>query len=144
MSQQAVLSQVDARGVATVTLNRPEVNNAYDETLIQGLHAAMDTLGGNAGLRVVVLRGEGRHFQAGADLKWITRVAAESAEENVRVSRATSLAVHRLNTLPVPTVALVQGGCFGGGTGIVAGRSEERRVGKECHVVCRSRWSPYH
>ena len=93
MSQQAVLSQIDARGVATVTLNRPEVNNAYDETLIQGLHAAMDTLGGNAGLRVVVLRGEGKHFQAGADLKWITRVAGQSAEENTRVSRATSLAV---------------------------------------------------
>ena len=120
MSQQAVLRSVDGRGVATVTLNRPEVNNAYDEALIQGLHDAMDELGAHPGLRVVVLRGAGRHFQAGADLKWITRVAAQSAVENERVSRATAMAVHRLNTLPVPTVALVQGGCFGGGTGIVA------------------------
>ena len=54
MNAQPVLSQVDARGVATVTLNRPEVNNAYDETLIQGLHDAMDALG--AGLRVLVRR----------------------------------------------------------------------------------------
>jgi methylglutaconyl-CoA hydratase len=118
MSQPAVLSSVDARGVATVTLNRPEVNNAYDETLIQGLHDAMDELGAKPELRVVVLRGAGKHFQAGADLKWIRRVASQDALENERVSRATAMAVHRLNTLPVPTVALVQGGCFGGGTGI--------------------------
>ena len=118
MANEPVLWNVDARGVATVTLNRPEVNNAYDGGLIQGLHDAMDALG--SGVRVVLLRGAGRHFQAGADLKWIRGVAAQSGEENERASRATALAVHRLNTLPVPTVALVQGGCFGGGTGIVA------------------------
>jgi methylglutaconyl-CoA hydratase len=118
MGNEPVLWNVDARGVATVTLNRPEVNNAYDAALIQGLHDAMDALG--AGLRVLVLRGAGRHFQAGADLKWIRGVASRSPEENERASRATALAVHRLNGLPVPTVALVQGGCFGGGTGIVA------------------------
>lgn len=120
MTNQSVLWNVDSRGVATVTLSRPEVNNAYDEALIQGLHDAMDALGAQAGVRAVVVRGAGRHFQAGADLKWIARVAAQSTDENERASRATALAVHRLNTLPVPTVALVQGGCFGGGTGIVA------------------------
>ena len=112
-----VLHEVDARGVATLTLNRPEVNNAYDGALIEALGAALDAL---AGVRAVVLRGAGKHFQAGADLGWILRVAAASAEENERVSRATATAVHRLNTAPVPTIALVQGACFGGGTGIVA------------------------
>ena len=120
MSNEPVLWQLDRRGVATVTLNRPEVNNAYDEALIQGLHDAMDALGRHAGLRVVLLRGAGRHFQAGADLKWITAVASQPAQANIEASRATALAVHRLNNLPVPTVALVQGACFGGGTGIVA------------------------
>ena len=120
MSDRCVLWDLDARGVATVTLNRPQVNNAYDEALIAGLLEAMDALGEAAGLRAVVLRGEGRHFQAGADLKWIRTVASQSPQENERASRATARAVHRLNTLPVPTVALVQGGCFGGGTGIVA------------------------
>lgn len=120
MSQPAVLGSVDARGVATVTLNRPDVNNAYDDALLAGLHEAMDALGARPGVRAVVLRGAGRHFQAGADLTWITRVATQSADENLRVSRTTARAVHRLNTLPVPTVALVQGGCFGGGTGIAA------------------------
>jgi len=120
MSNQPVLWTVDTRGVATVTLNRPEVNNAYDEALIRGLHEAMDALGGQKRVRAVVLRGAGRHFQAGADLKWIRSVAAQSAEANIEASRATAMAVHRLNRLPLPTVALVQGGCFGGGTGIVA------------------------
>ena len=118
MANGPVLWNVDARGVATVTLNRPQVNNAYDAALIQGLHDAMDALGSE--VRVLVLRGAGRHFQAGADLKWIRAVAAQSREENESASRATALAVHRLNMLAVPTVALVQGGCFGGGTGIVA------------------------
>ena len=120
MSQDVVLLNVDARGVATVTLNRPEVNNAYDAGLINGVLAAMDELGKQPNLRLVVLRGNGKHFQAGADLKWINGVRPESAEANEAVSRATFEAVQRLNTLPIPTVALVQGGCFGGGTGVIA------------------------
>ena len=115
-----VLWSVDARGVATVTLNRPEVNNAYNGELVEGVLAALDALSGEKRLRAVVLKGAGKHFQAGADLKWITAVRASAPEENRRVSRATADAVQRLNTAPVPTVALVQGGCFGGGTGIVA------------------------
>src|SRR6185437_13834250 len=115
-----VLWQFDARGVATVTLNRPEVNNAYDAGLINGVLAAMAELGQKPNLRVVVLRGNGKHFQAGADLKWINGVRPKSPEENEAVSRATFEAVQRLNTLPIPTVALVQGGCFGGGTGIIS------------------------
>ena len=120
MSGAPVLHSLDARGVATVTLNRPEVNNAYNDDVIQGLLSAMDALSAKPELHVVVLKGNGKHFQAGADLKWIDAVRTSSMEENVRVSRATAEAVQRLNLAPVPTIALVQGGCFGGGTGIVA------------------------
>ncbi|WGS20399.1 MULTISPECIES: enoyl-CoA hydratase-related protein [unclassified Bradyrhizobium] len=119
MSASPVLWSLDARGVATVTLNRPEVNNAYDGALIQGVLAAIDDLLTKS-VRVVVLKGNGKHFQAGADLKWINGVRPKSFEENEAASRATFEAVQRLNTLPVPTVALVQGGCFGGGTGVIA------------------------
>jgi methylglutaconyl-CoA hydratase len=119
MPANPVLWELDQRGVATVTLNRPEVNNAYDSGLINGVLAAMDELG-NKPVRVVVLKGNGKHFQAGADLKWINAVRPQSAAENEAVSRATFEAVQRLNLLPVPTVALVQGGCFGGGTGIIS------------------------
>lgn len=115
-----VLASLDSRGVASVTLNRPEVNNAYNGAMIEGLLEAMDELAGKPELRAVVLKGNGKHFQAGADLKWIGDVRDASAGENERVSRATAEAVDRLNRLPVPTVALVQGGCFGGGTGMIA------------------------
>jgi len=140
MSEQAVLRSVDPHGVATVTLNRPDVNNAYDETIIQGLHEAMDELASYADLRVVVLRGAGRHFQAGADLRWIRWVAAQPAEENERVSRATAMAIHRLNTLPVPTLALVQGGCFGGGTGIVAACDIVIAADDAVFSIAETRW----
>src|ERR1700741_505956 len=120
MTTNPVLWDLDARGVATVTLNRPEVNNAYDAGLINGVLAARDELGRKPNLRVVVLKGNGKHFQAGADLKWINGVRPKSAAENEVVSQATAEAVDRLNRLPLPTVALVQGGCFGGGTGIVS------------------------
>jgi methylglutaconyl-CoA hydratase len=115
-----VLWSVDARGVATVVLNRPEVGNAYDGELIQGLHDALDAIAHATGLRAVVIKGNGKHFQAGADLKWIDAVRTASAETSVRASRATAAAVQRLNLAPLPTIALVHGACFGGGTGLVA------------------------
>jgi methylglutaconyl-CoA hydratase len=115
-----ILTSFDARGVATVTFNRPEVNNAYNGDFIQGILSGLDTLGREKGVRCVVLKGNGRHFQAGADLKWINSVRPQSPAVNLEVSRATAEAVDRLNRLPVPVVALVQGGCFGGGTGIVS------------------------
>ena len=140
MSNDAVLHDIDARGVATVLLNRPEVNNAYDDAVIQGLLDAMDELGARGGLRAVVVRGAGKHFQAGADLNWIRRVAAQSAEENERASRATAEAVRRLNGLPVPTIALVQGGCFGGGTGIVAACDVVFAADNAMFSIAETRW----
>jgi methylglutaconyl-CoA hydratase len=120
MSSAPVLTSLDERGVATLSLNRPEVGNAYNDEMIQGLLDAMDSLSGNLRVRAVLLKGNGKHFQAGADLSWARAVSRASAQDNVRASRATAEAIDRLNRLPVPTVALVQGGCFGGGTGIVA------------------------
>jgi len=137
---EPVLRSVDSRGVATVTLNRPEVNNAYDGALVQGLHDAMDELAARTTLRAVVLRGAGRHFQAGADLKWIMQVKSQSVEENERASRATALAVHRLNTLPVPTLALVQGACFGGGTGILAACDIVIATQEASFSISETRW----
>jgi methylglutaconyl-CoA hydratase len=115
-----VLLDIDGRGVAHVVLNRPERNNAYDGALIQALLAALDALEKQKGLRAVVISGRGKHFQAGADLKWIDAIRAASRDDNIAASRATAQAIWRLNAAPVPTVALVQGACFGGGTGLVA------------------------
>jgi methylglutaconyl-CoA hydratase len=120
VSQAPVNWTLDERGVATVTFNRPEVNNAYNDELIAAVLAAIDALAAEPRLRVLRLQGAGKHFQAGADLSWINRVRPASAAANLEASRATFDAVQRLNTLSVPTVALVQGACFGGGTGIIA------------------------
>lgn len=120
----AVLLEVDDRGVAAVTLNRPEVNNAYDEAMLRGVHAAVDaaeaSLATDSPVRCVVLRGNGRHFQAGADLHWLNTVRTSTPEDNFAASELTGSAVRRLSQLDVPVVALVQGACFGGGTGVLA------------------------
>lgn len=119
-----VLLEVDSRGVATVTLNRPAVNNAYDEAMLRGVHAAVDAAGASLAtehpVRCVVVRGAGRHFQAGADLGWLDAVRTGSPADNLAASELTGSAVRRLTELDVPVVALVQGACFGGGTGMLA------------------------
>ena len=120
MASTTVLTEVDPRGVATVTLHRPEVNNAYNGELILALIDVFGRLGADPAVRVVLIKGNGRHFQAGADLKWIQSISGLSPEENLQVSRNTTSAIRGLNEFPKPTIALVHGGCFGGGVGLVA------------------------
>src|SRR6266404_8594882 len=119
-SDEPVLCTIDSRGVASVTLNRPQVNNAYDGALIDALTLTFARLEGEPGLRVVVLRGAGKHFQAGADLSFLDHLRTVSPEENSEFSRRTVAAICGLQLFPRPVIALVQGGCFGGGVGIAA------------------------
>lgn len=120
MAESPVLINIDNSGVARITLNRPKVNNAYNGELIDMLLRTLDGFNTIENVRAVLLCGNGRHFQAGADLTWISTVRTQSAAANLAVSRATAEVVDRLNHLPVPVVALVQGACFGGATGVVA------------------------
>jgi methylglutaconyl-CoA hydratase len=117
---EIVLSEVDGRGVASVTLNRPEVHNAYDGALIDALIDALEALAADPRVRLLVLRGNGKHFQAGADLAWLKQVAGAALEDNVTFSRRTTVAMRGLNEFPRPTIALVHGACYGGGVGMVA------------------------
>ncbi|NKB59690.1 MAG: enoyl-CoA hydratase [Alphaproteobacteria bacterium] len=120
MSEQPVLIDVDARGVATVTLNRPHRNNAYNDAMIQGLLDGVGRLAVDDKVRVIVLRGTGNYFQAGADLKWMNDLSKQSLDANLAMSTITTDAVRHLNACPKPTIALVHGGCFGGGLGMMA------------------------
>ena len=120
MSESVVLSDVDGRGVASVTLNRPELNNAYNQAVIEGLARAFAGLSANPAVRLVVLRGNGKHFQAGADLTFLRELAGKPLEDGLTFSRLTVATVDALRRFHRPTVALVQGGCFGGGVGLVA------------------------
>lgn len=119
-TNDTVLSEIDQRGIARVTLNRPEVGNAYNGALIDGLIATFARLEGEAGLRCVVLCGAGRHFQAGADLAFLRYLGTAPAQENVEFSQHTMAAINGLRHFQRPTVAVIQGGCFGGGVGIAA------------------------
>ena len=120
MTESVVLSEVSERGIATVTLNRPAVHNAYNSAVIEGLARTLDGLAANASVRVVVLRGNGAHFQAGADLTFLKEISGRPPEEGLAFSRLTERTVDALRRFKRPTVALVHGGCFGGGIGLVA------------------------
>ena len=140
LTENLVLWEIDGRGVATVTLNRPDKNNAYNDALLLGLHAAMDALAEAENVRVVVIRGAGRHFQAGADLDWLKSVQAGSVDDNLHASQTTGLAVDRLNQLPVPVVTLVQGFCVGGGTGLLAASDVVVAAADATFAISEVRW----
>ena len=107
-------------GVAVLTMNRPAVFNAFDETLIAELEAAFAQLGGDYSVRAVVLAGAGKHFSAGADLQWMQRAAAASQDDNLADARRFSAMLARIAECPKPTLARVQGAALGGGVGLVA------------------------
>ncbi|MGQ3052624.1 MAG: enoyl-CoA hydratase-related protein [Roseateles sp.] len=106
-------------GVALLTMNRPAVFNAFDESLIAELDAAFEQLGGDGSVRVIVLAGAGKHFSAGADLQWMQRAAAASLDDNVADARCFSAMLARIAACPKPTIARVQGAALGGGVGLV-------------------------
>ena len=114
-----LLLTVDARGVATATFNRPERANAYDEAMLTALRLGLDRLARDAKVRCLVIRGTGRHFQAGADIEWLGRVADYSPARALAASMAAVDACRTLNEWPKPTIAIVHGACFGGGAGMV-------------------------
>lgn len=109
---------IDARGVATVTLDRPETLNAFDESLISNLGATFGRLADDGAVRVVVLAAAGRAFCAGADIGWMQRAAANAFEENLEDARRFAAMMAAVSQCPKPVVARVQGVAYGGGVGL--------------------------
>lgn len=120
MTYQHLTVTTDSRGVARVTLNRPEVKNAFNEKLIAEIAEAMNALSKDASVRIVVLQGAGDAFSAGADLSWMKRASEFSAEENLGDARRLSAMLNSIYVCDKPVIALVQGACMGGGTGLAA------------------------
>jgi methylglutaconyl-CoA hydratase len=106
--------------IATVTLNRPERHNAFDDALIAELTATFARLGEDSTIGAIVLASTGKSFSAGADLTWMRRMAAYTPEENEADAAKLAAMLHTLDRLPKPTIALVQGNAYGGGVGLVA------------------------
>ncbi len=106
--------------VARVTLNRPDLRNAFNDQMLDDLLEVFASLGNDAGVRVVVLTGEGSAFCAGADLNWMKRVIGYSYEENHQDSLRLARMLREVYTCPKPVIARVNGHAIGGGTGVVA------------------------
>lgn len=108
-----------ADGVAVITLDRPEIHNAFDDRLIASLTEALEKIGTDDQLRAVLLTGRGKSFSAGADLNWMRRSADYGEDDNLRDARALAKLMTTLDRLPKPTVAKVNGAALGGGVGLV-------------------------
>ncbi|MFZ2948446.1 MAG: enoyl-CoA hydratase/isomerase family protein [Desulfuromonadaceae bacterium] len=120
MSEPIILTQIDDRGRATLTMNRPELHNAFDDAVISDLTEALRQLDDDPDVRVVILTASGRSFSSGADLNWMRRMADYSREQNLADAEGVAELMRTLDTLSRPTIALVQGVAYGGGVGLVA------------------------
>ena len=105
-------------GVAQITMCRPEVFNAFDESMIAELDAVFDQLINDKKVRIIVLAGAGKHFSAGADLKWMQRASHESREWNLADARRFAAMLGKIDQCPKPTLARIQGAALGGGVGL--------------------------
>lgn len=109
---------IDARGVARVTMNRPDVMNAFNEAMIADLEATFGRLATDPAVRVVVLAGHGKAFSAGADLQWMKRASEATEAWNLDDARRFAAMLDRIARCPKPTIARVHGVALGGGVGL--------------------------
>ncbi|KTC73047.1 enoyl CoA hydratase/isomerase (crotonase) [Legionella birminghamensis] len=113
--------QCELKGrVFEISLNRIDKNNAFDDDLLKKMQTSLDESIQDPAVSVILLRANGRHFSAGADLQWMQRMAAFSQEENLADAMVLARLMHTLYSCPKPTVAVVQGAAYGGGAGLVA------------------------
>jgi methylglutaconyl-CoA hydratase len=110
----------DEDGVATITLARPELHNAFNETLIDELSRCITGLGTDDNVRLIILTGDGKSFCAGADINWMKSMVEYSHEENLRDSQALADMFKIIDECPKPVVGKINGAAFGGGVGLVA------------------------
>lgn len=116
----SLITEISGRGVATITMCRADVHNAFDDELIDRLRRELQGLENDPTVRVVVLAAEGKSFSAGADLNWMKRMAAYDRAENLEDAKNLGKLMAVLFRMRQPTVAVVQGPAYGGGVGLVA------------------------
>ncbi len=117
---ETITLTTDARGVATLTLNRPEKHNALSAQMIAELTAVCEQIAVDAEIRVVILTGAGRSFCAGGDLGWMKQQMNANAAERAVGARQLAVMLNKLNTLPKPLIGAIQGQAFGGGIGMMS------------------------
>ncbi len=120
MNNSIIQITKEKNGVACITLNRPEVHNAFNPAMIEALHQAVLDAGKDNSIRMVKLAGAGKSFSAGADLDWMKEAATYNEAQNIADAHKLSALLEDLAALPKPTIALVHGAAIAGGTGLVA------------------------
>ena len=115
---EKLIIDTDPRGVARVTINRPEVSNAFNDALMIELTDAFRGLGTDASVRVVVLTGAGKNFCAGGDIAWMKGQATQSGDDRIAGSKLVADMLWAVNDCPKPVIARVNGAAFGGGVGL--------------------------
>lgn len=120
ISSQALSTQLGNNGVLTLSLNRPEVHNAFDANTIQELTAALEAADSAEDVRLVVITGTGASFSAGADLNWMRSLVDASQQDNQQDALQLARLMRTLNYLSKPTIARINGNAFGGGVGLIA------------------------
>lgn len=116
----SVTLETDSHGVATLALNRPEIHNAFDDTLVAALTEHLADLEERDDIRALVLTGAGKSFSAGADLNWMRGMADATEAENREDALRLAAMLRKLNFFPKPTFARVNGAAYGGGIGLIA------------------------
>lgn len=115
-----VLIKIHDSGRATVTMNRPDLHNAFNESLVAELTLALRQLDADPAVRLVVLAANGKSFSAGADLNDMRRMSDNTREQNLADATGIAELMRTLNTVSKPTIALVQGAAYGGGVGLTS------------------------
>lgn len=116
----SIIFSLDDRGVATLTLHRPEVHNAFDDGMIEAMLGCFTALSNESRARILVLKSDAKSFSAGADLGWMKRMADYDFDTNLNDAARMADMFNALYHLPIPTIAVVNGAAFGGGVGLVA------------------------
>ena len=119
MTHETIRIEIDARGVATLTMARPEKRNALNAAMIAEMTAAAQALGADPAVRAVILTGEGDAFCAGGDLNWMKAQFHADRETRMHEARSLAMMLFAMNTLPKPLIGRVQGMAFGGGVGLM-------------------------
>lgn len=133
MNESPPILYAQKNGVATITFNREEKHHAFDDGFIAHFVETLNTIRHTPQVKVLVIQSTGRSFCAGADLQWMQRMVNYSHAENIADATALDTMMHSLATMSIPTVAVVQGACFGGALGLLAC----------CHIVIASTKSTF-
>ncbi|MGE3319749.1 MAG: enoyl-CoA hydratase-related protein [Candidatus Berkiella sp.] len=116
----SILLQIDEQGVATLTLNRPDVHNAFDDKMIAEMTKALGELAKDPTVKILVIKSVGKHFSAGGDIAWMQKMIEADELANLKDADALAQLMYQLSRFRKPTLAVVQGNAYGGGVGLVA------------------------